>query len=385
LRTVGIDEENYLRRERVPEHATSEVDRLLARSDEFKATTRAKSAVSCWHNWHIQDLTAHDGLLRADHPVIKKALSGPFSATGLRKLARDPLGFVWNYAFGWDAPADDDEPLALDPLQFGSLAHRAMELALRDLEDRGRFATADKIRIAAAVETAVARAGADYEAEQPVPPRVIWKRQLAEVRDLTLVALTWQEQALPGQRSFAEVPFGRSYQDIRATSELPWDPQQEVSIPGTDLTIAGVIDRLDISGDGIRARVTDYKTGRIPTDAIVVNGGAELQRCLYAYAVQVLVGGGVDVAARLLYPRAEGLMLDMADPRAILESVAQHLVAARDNLISGRALIGIESGARDDNPLTFALPGNAKEIYLEIKRPLADERLAPLPELWGMS
>ena len=156
-------------------------------------------------------------------------------------------------------------------------------------------------------------------------------------------------------------------------------------IPGTDLSIAGVIDRLDISGDGIRARVTDYKTGRIPKDAIVVNGGAELQRCLYAYAVQALVGGGIDVGARLLYPRDEGRMLNMEDPRAILESVAQYLVAARDNLISGRALIGIESGARDDNPLTFALPGNAKEIYLEIKRPPADEQLAPLPELWGMS
>ncbi len=78
-------------------------------------------------------------------------------------------------------------------------------------------------------------------------------------------------------------------------------------------------------------------------------------------------------------------MLDMQDPRAILDDVARYLVAARDNLVSGNALIGIESGARDDNPLTFALPGNAKEIYFEIKRPAADQRLAPLPELWEMS
>ena len=71
-------------------------------------------------------------------------------------------------------------------------------------------------------------------------------------------------------------------------------------------------------------------------------------------------------------------------PRKVLDAVANYLVAARDNLLSGNALIGVESGERDDNPLTFALPGNAKEVYFEIKRPVADQRLAPLPELWEM-
>ena len=352
---MGIKTETYLRRERVPEHATSEADRLLARSDEFKGSIRSTSAVSCWRNWHIPELTAHDGLLRADHPVIRKTLSGPFSATRLRKLARDPLGYVWTYAFGWDAPAEDDEPLSLDPLQFGSLAHRAMELALTDLEGGGSFARAGLSQITTAVETAVARAGEEYEATQPVPPRIIWNRQLAEVRQLTLVALTWEEQALPGQKSFPEVPFGRIRREAQPGSELPWDPEQEVRIPGTDLTIAGVIDRLDISGDSTQARVTDYKTGRIPKDEIVLNGGAELQRCLYAYAVRALKDGDIDVAARLLYPRGEGRLLELQDPRAILDAVAKYLVAARDNLVSGHALIGIESGERDDNPLTVYL------------------------------
>lgn len=384
LRLIGVKAESYLRRERVPEHASSDADRLLARSDEFKGSGRSTSAVSCWRNWHIPELTAHDGLLRPDHPVIRRVLSGPFSATGLRKLARDPLGYVWTYAFRWDAPAEDDEPLSLDPLQFGTLAHRAMELALTEIEGQGGLARTDLDQIAAAVETAVARAGDEYQATQPIPPRLIWKRQLAEVRQLTLAALTWEEQALPGQSSFAEVPFGRSFRETRPASELPWDPEQEVQISGTDLTIAGVIDRLDISDDGAQARVTDYKTGRIPKDAIILNGGAELQRCLYAYAVQALKGGDIEVAARLLYPRDEGRLLDLEDPRATLDAVAKYLVMARDNLVSGGALIGIESGEHDDNPLTFALPGNAKEIYFEIKRPAADQRLAPLPELWEM-
>lgn len=384
FRLVGIEAEAYLRRERVPEQATSEADRLLARPDEFGRSARSTSAVSCWRNWHIPELTPHDGLVRADHPVIRRALSGPFSATGLRKLARDPLGYVWTYAFRWDAPAEDDEPLFLDPMQFGALAHRAMELALTELEGAGGFTGADLSQINAAVETAVALAGEEREATQPIPPRLIWNHQLAEVSQLALVALTWEEQALRGQRSFAEVPFGRRYRDVRPASELPWNPEQEVRVPDTDLTIAGVIDRFDVSVDGAQARVTDYKTGKIPKVEIVLNGGAELQRCLYAYAVQALIEGDVEVAARLLYPRDEGRLFDLEDPRAILDTVAKYILAARDNLVAGNALIGIESGERDDNPLTFALPGNAKEIYFEVKRSATDQRLAPLPELWEM-
>ena len=300
-------------------------------------------------------------------------------------MARDPLGYVWTYAFKWDAPAEDDEPLSLDPLHFGSLAHRAMEFALTELEGKGGFAQADLAQITAAVETAVVRAGEEYGATQPVPPRLIWNRQLTEISQLTLVALTWEEQALPGQSSFAEVRFGRRFGENRPDSELPWNPEQEVRIPGTDLTIAGLIDRLDISGDGGQARVTDYKTGQIPKKDIVLNGGAELQRCLYAYAVQALKGGDIEVTARLLYPRDEGRLLDMEDPRAVLDKVARYLVAAHDNLKSGLALIGAESGEYDNNPLTFALPGNAKEIYFETKRLATNQRLAPLPELWEMN
>ena len=75
-------------------------------------------------------------------------------------------------------------------------------------------------------------------------------------------------------------------------------------IPGTGFKIAGYIDRLDISGDGRQAMVLDYKTGRVPKDSIILDGGKELQRCLYAFAVKALLGGDVEIRASLLYPRA---------------------------------------------------------------------------------
>ena len=101
--------------------------------------------------------------------------------------------------------------------------------------------------------------------------------------------------------------------------------------------------------------------------------------------MQVLLGGQTIVEARLLYPRDDGRLLALVDPPATLAQIAGYLQAARDHVAAGHALIGKDSGERMDNELTFALPGNAKEIYLELNLPLATTALAPLPELWGLA
>ena len=67
-------------------------------------------------------------------------------------------------------------------------------------------------------------------------------------------------------------------------------PSAPVTIPDAGFNIAGYIDRLDISGDGKRALVRDYKTGQAAQGDIRLDGGKELQRCLYAFAVKALLG-----------------------------------------------------------------------------------------------
>jgi len=378
------EQELYLRREAIPTHALSEADRLLARPTEFATTPRARSARACWQNWHREALTPHDGLIRPNHPVLLGALAGRFSASRLRRLALDPLGFVWQYVFGWSAPTEAEEPLALEPVQFGNLTHRTLQLALGDLEVHGGFAQADPRRIEAAVAQASHQAAVEYERDQAVPPLLIWQRTLAETRAQAAAALSWQEPPLPGQRSFGEIPFGGAPTKTDPDAHWPWDVQASVVIPGTTLAIGGIIDRLDLASDRTRARVTDYKTGQVPKKEFQVAGGSELQRCLYASAVQVLVGAQTVVEARLLYPRDGARLLVLDDPPAMLARIAGYLQAARDHVAAGRAFPGPSSGERMTDDLTFALPGNATEIYLELKAPLAARELAPLPELWEL-
>ena len=373
----GLPPERYVRRNATPAHAMSETDRLLARPAEFAAEPQAVSAGTCWRNWHRRELTAHDGLVRPNHPLLLRILERTQSASSLRQLLRNPLGFVWQYGMHWRAPDSGTDPLVLDALGVGELVHATLERALRTLEAGGGLASADLPRIHAAITEAATETAGSWESEKAVPPRVIWQRTLEEARDLAACALTYHDEALAAARSYGEVPFGGS----EATSEtaLPWDPTAVVEIPGVGFRIAGIIDRLDISGDGRQALVRDYKTGRAPKNPIVLDGGRELQRCLYAFAVRALLGN-VAISASLLYLR-ETTDLRLSNPEATLTQLSTYLRAARASLVAGNGLLGPDTGGPFDD-LAFALPANASASYCRRKLLAVNERLGEATAVW---
>lgn len=375
---AGRGEEIYLRRNAVPAHAFSETDRLMARPQEFSADPQSVSAQGCWRDWRRTEVTAHDGLVRADHPLILAILARTQSASSLRRLLRNPLSFVWVYGFGWRVPESSAEPLVLDALGVGDLVHMVLDGALRDLESAGGLASADTAAIMAAVSRAAGPVAADWESERAVPPAIIWGRTLEDARLLAGQALAYGDELLPGARSYSEVPFGGS--EPKSEVETPWDPRVPVTIPDTGFNIAGYIDRLDIAGDGKRALVRDYKTGRLPRTAIRLNGGRELQRCLYGFAVKALLGDDVAISASLLYPR-EAVDLRLEDPETVLAEITTYLRAARISLARGAALPGPDTGG-DYDDLAFALPANASATYCKRKMPSATERLVDVAQVW---
>jgi hypothetical protein len=127
--------ERPLSRIRTPEHAFSEGDRLLARINDALTLPRIQSVASCWTDWTRRlEPTPHDGGFRKDHPAVARALNMPQSATSLRRLLRDPLGFVWLRALGMTAPELAVEPLQLDPVTFGDLVHELLRLTIEAIE-----------------------------------------------------------------------------------------------------------------------------------------------------------------------------------------------------------------------------------------------------------
>jgi hypothetical protein len=379
-------------RARIPEHAAGWSDRLFARPAEFEALPEAEAAQTCWIDWHTERLTPHDGLIRHDHPVVVAALQRQQSATSLVRLLRDPLGYLWQYAFRWDQPSESEDPLLLDAPAFGNLLHATLQAAVTRLETSrlGSFASAAPHEIGAALDSALDTVATDWEQSLPTPPPLIWRRKLQEIRELAIAALTFTETQLPGQRSWAEIPFGGDHRAHALTPEdrarLPWDPLAPVVIPGTNLRIGGSIDRLDLAANGETARVTDYKSGKPPGHGSepVLKYGAELQRCLYALAVRSLLPEVNTVSSRLLYPKAsdDGLY-PLDDPDAVLSRLTAFAVAAARLAVTGNLLPG--PGAADPfNDLVFALPGAAKETYFDLKFPQVTEHLADLAPLWEM-
>jgi hypothetical protein len=359
----GMPSPAYLRRNRRPEHAMSETDRLVARPGDFSALAQAASANDCWADWRAPHVTPHDGQVRAGHPALAAALERVQSASSLKLLLRNPLGFSWRYALGLRAPAAAEEALVLDARASGELLHHLLDHAVRRLEGEAGLANADGPACAAALEAACGAVAAAWEAEQAVPPGIVWRRTLADTREVAQAALESRAEPLPGQRSFTEAPFGG--QAAKSDGALPWPTDTVVHVADTGFRISGYVDRLDLSDCGGRARVVDYKGGKCPKEAVILDGGSELQRCLYAYAVRSLLGGHVEVEAALLYPRA-GVTRPLEDAPGTLDALAGYLRAARASLLAGAALPGPDAGG-DYDDLAFALPAMADKGWCRRK------------------
>lgn len=343
-----------LRRARIPGHAMSEQDRMMARPAEFATTSRAQSAITCWRDWNSPGITAHDGLVRPQHPVLARALDRIQSASSLATLLRNPLGFTWRYALGWKEPESAAETMQLEPMAFGALVHAILDAALPDIGDAGGIGSASDAAIQAAVTTARLAVATAWESAQPIPPALLWAHTLDEAAAMAVTALSWPLEPFPGQSSHTELAFGDPEARL---SDRPWDRARPVTIPGTPIRIRGRIDRLDLAADGSRARVVDYKTGK-PRGPGIIEGGGELQRCLYAYAAKALLGSKVEVEAALLFLRGESAGYHpLGDTAAALDTLTEALLAARLSLLEGRALPGPDTGGAYDR-LNFALPAN---------------------------
>ncbi|MGZ3359006.1 MAG: PD-(D/E)XK nuclease family protein, partial [Xanthobacteraceae bacterium] len=235
--------ERALPRARIPEHAFSEADRLMARPAEATSVPYIASASQCWRNWHSENFTAHDGRYSPDHPVITRALTRTQSATSLQLLLRGPLGFVWKYALGWRAPEYLQQPLTIAPTDFGKLVHELLRRTVDALEPTPGFAAATKEEIESAMAAAAQTVRETWPIKRPVPPRLLWSNTVDHGARMAIAALS-EEITQTDTRSWTEVPFGdATFSGGRA---LPWDATIPVVIPNTDIRIQGAIDRLDL-------------------------------------------------------------------------------------------------------------------------------------------
>ncbi|MDQ7250542.1 PD-(D/E)XK nuclease family protein [Dongia sedimenti] len=376
-RLFPVDGVEVFAKARAPAHAFSESDRLLARPLEAREKPTLALAVAAWRAWQSPDFTAWDGQVGPDDPVVRAALAREQSATSLRRLLRDPLGFVWRSALGW-RPADiHSDVLALDHATFGELVHEVLGLAVERLESTPGLNRATLQELQGAVEVAGDTVALRWPSERPVPPALLWRRTIDEAVRLAVAGLAFDQGLQPGTRSWSEVPFGEE------AEAAAWQIDAEVRLGG--LRVGGRIDRLDLRGDGGAARVTDYKTSAVPRNmsAIVLAGGAELQRVTYAAAVRCLLPEVRQVVSRLTYlrggPEAHALSGDALDA-AIADT--ERFIAAAVALVSDGAAPPGPDAREPFNNLRLALPADL-ENYLFRKSRALWTAAGELPTFWS--
>lgn len=378
-------DEVILKRDRIPGHAFSEADRLLARPREAVQLEHVRQSQLCWRNWHREPtLTRHDGLIASDHPAVLAALGRTQSTTSLQRLLRDPLGFVWRYALGWHSIRIEPEPLQLDPMAFGELVHELISGAITRLEPIPGFARANPDEIDAAIAAASSRIMASWPLQRSVPPAILWQHTVKEAARRTAKGLASDDPTRADTRSWSEVPFG---QEASTGSELPWNETIKIPIGPAGLVYGGRIDRLDIRASGDGAQITDYKSTKPPpkTQRIVLGQGRELQRVLYAMTVRTLLPEVRTIVARLIYLADEPAKFELRGDElddAIVEATS-FLVAAVEILRSGRIAPRWEQDARYDD-MRLALPAD-RESYLRYKGAAFRAANQKLGKLWNAS
>lgn len=261
--------------------------------------------------------------------------------------------------------------------------HELLKRAVDTLEPDPGYGRATPEEIENALAAAVALTAAQWPLERSIPPQLLWQHTLEAARQLAFKALTLDEPFRPGTRSWTELRFGEP--ELTGGGELPWDPQQPVRIPGTNILLRGSIDRLDLTTVRNAVRLSDYKTGIEPRNAgqIVFHRGTELQRVIYVTAVRQLLPEVSHIVARLIFlgtdPQPHAYSLTDVD--AAIGEIATHITAACRQLDQGIALPGPDA-QETWNDFRLALPSGLAS-YLDIKRQSFSQALAPASRIWS--
>ncbi|MCC6273907.1 MAG: PD-(D/E)XK nuclease family protein [Deltaproteobacteria bacterium] len=223
--------------------------------------------------------------------ILDDLLRRPLSATYLDDYAKCPWRFFAKRFL--QLKEEPEEDLEIAPRRRGSLSHRLLEGSfarlIEDFFSRGNLPTHDETQ--AVLEAAFARLRDEVLAEESRIPRVLRTDQLERLRG-TAQALLEQEQA-----AWSEAPARLIPRHLEWSFGRGGRPPLTLGLPGgPSLPLTGAVDRIDVSEDGGRFLLIDYKTSQTSDLAREIREGLGLQLWIYLQAVR-----------RLLYPRAEAL------------------------------------------------------------------------------
>ncbi len=262
----------------------------------------------------LRNLTEYDGVFRRGSLIrwLRDRIgtaAGPLSASRLEDYARCPYFFYLKRVVQLEKWEETEPGTALDPLERGSAIHSVLERFLSGI-GAGEPASASMEDLWDSL-----RSLAEEELSRRRPagmPDLLWEVEHDQLLELLRHWLLFErEGAAEGLvPSFFELPFG----------DLACDPSVPafiVSGGGFEFQFRGRIDRVDLSRDGSRARVIDYKVGRMPDNLAAkkrspLMRGEKLQLAVYRGALL-----GLPAGSHLRHVEGEYLYLQPRDGKVV--------------------------------------------------------------------
>jgi ATP-dependent helicase/nuclease subunit B len=290
--------------------------------------------------WRERKLTGYDGLIegKAARQLLRERFGLDklvISATSLEDFFSCPFYYFQKHVLGIERWEEPEGTVVIESKDLGTLYHDILE---------------DFFKSGGALTKVMEKHFARFEREGVTGYPSLWAIKKDVVRDelTSFIARNRDENWRPSE-------FEKKFDGIAVAAPV---------------RLRGKIDRIDLSVDGRRARVLDYKTGKLPrglkNDTLA--GGESLQLPLYLLAAEKLLpGASVDAAAYLFFTLRGGYR-DISFSRVALE-------ARRDELTK---LLDTAAGMiRDGVFAQYATPDNCRQCDF---RPICGNGILKLAE-----
>jgi len=272
----------------------------------------------------FQDAEALQELSRR-HSLKDKTLS----ASRLETYAACPLRYFYRYVLGLQVHAEPERVFQLDPAEKGNLMHGILETTLSRGKKEGWLKAREGEKAAQVLAEETQRAFKNFEKEGLPGSPALWQWSQFNLRQ----DLTRALKKVLGDKDWTPVDFEKGFGR---------EGQEEVTFktPAGSFRLEGFMDRVDLSSDGKRLRVLDYKTGSsegFKKDS--VKEGTKIQMPLYLWACRSLYPGAEPTSAVYEFLTAKGnygsIGFDASDPKSIEEPLKALLTTAAEAVEKG--------------------------------------------------
>jgi len=238
-------------------------------------------------------------LLRERYSIFKKSIS----PTRLEAYAGCPYQYLLNVIMGVEALSEPEKEATITPIDKGTLVHSILWKFFTDLKkERGPSLQLEPKDLGRLIEVANKKF-VEFEQMGVTGYSMLWEVEKRNILDDLMDFFSKELMDTKFIPTYFEVRYGMKRHGFQE-SEISTEDPIPLSLAGKTINLRGRIDRIDLTKDGKRARVRDYKTGKVSAKANDFQGGRTLQLPLYLYAARQLLGRlhkGIEVESAEYY------------------------------------------------------------------------------------